>query len=137
MSRLRLLAGGWARPRIEFVTRDARINPASGPKGECDGECLVGAGRLALVASIISISVALIEIVIGAVAGNTIGLRLTEWVNFLAGFGAIRREIYRHCARITAGETPSQSHARRPIPDRGGPWIETLRIANKVRFAKA
>ncbi|HEX9903639.1 MAG TPA: cation:proton antiporter [Propylenella sp.] len=48
---------------------------------------------LALLASIISIrvaiSVALIEIVIGAVAGNTIGLQLTEWVNFLAGFGAI------------------------------------------------
>lgn len=48
---------------------------------------------LALLASIISIrvaiSVALIEIVIGAIAGNTIGLQLTEWVNFLAGFGAI------------------------------------------------
>jgi len=48
---------------------------------------------LALLASIISIrvaiSVALIEIVVGAVAGNTIGLTLTEWVNFLAGFGAI------------------------------------------------
>ena len=37
----------------------------------------------------IAISVALIEIVVGAVAGNTIGLQLTEWVNFLAGFGAI------------------------------------------------
>ncbi|WP_214471016.1 cation:proton antiporter [Mesorhizobium sp. dw_380] len=48
---------------------------------------------LALFASIISIrvaiSVALIEIIVGAVAGNTIGLHLTEWVNFLAGFGAI------------------------------------------------
>jgi Kef-type K+ transport system membrane component KefB len=48
---------------------------------------------LALLASIVSIrvavSVALIEILIGAVAGNTIGLELTEWVNFLAGFGAI------------------------------------------------
>lgn len=48
---------------------------------------------LALLASIISIrvaiSVALIEIVVGVVAGNTIGLQLTEWVNFLAGFGAI------------------------------------------------
>lgn len=48
---------------------------------------------LALAASIISIrvaiSVALIEIVIGAVAGNLIGLTLTPWVNFLAGFGAI------------------------------------------------
>ena len=48
---------------------------------------------LALVASIVSIrvavSVALIEIMVGALAGNTIGLPLTEWVNFLAGFGAI------------------------------------------------
>jgi Kef-type K+ transport system membrane component KefB len=48
---------------------------------------------LALVASIISIrvaiSVALIEIMVGVAAGNTIGLTLTEWVNFLAGFGAI------------------------------------------------
>ena len=48
---------------------------------------------LAFLASMISIrvaiSVALIEIMVGAVAGNTIGLQLTEWVNFLAGFGAI------------------------------------------------
>ena len=48
---------------------------------------------LALLASLISIrvavSVALIEIVIGAIAGNLIGLHITEWVNFLAGFGAI------------------------------------------------
>jgi len=48
---------------------------------------------LALAASVLSIwvaiSVALIEILIGVIAGNTIGLTLTEWVNFLAGFGAI------------------------------------------------
>ena len=48
---------------------------------------------LALLASIVSIrvavSVALIEIMVGALAGNVIGLPLTEWVNFLAGFGAI------------------------------------------------
>ncbi|RAZ91504.1 cation:proton antiporter [Mesorhizobium hawassense] len=48
---------------------------------------------LALLASVISIrvamSVALVEIIVGGVAGNTIGLHLTEWVNFLAGFGAI------------------------------------------------
>ncbi|RWJ21134.1 MAG: cation:proton antiporter [Mesorhizobium sp.] len=48
---------------------------------------------LALLASIISIrvamSVALVEIMVGAIAGNTIGLELTDWVNFLAGFGAI------------------------------------------------
>lgn len=48
---------------------------------------------LALLASIISIrvaiSVALIEILVGALAGNLVGLHLTDWVNFLAGFGAI------------------------------------------------
>lgn len=48
---------------------------------------------LALLASVISIrvaiSVALIEIVVGAFAGNLVGLHITEWVNFLAGFGAI------------------------------------------------
>ncbi|MGH6798839.1 MAG: cation:proton antiporter, partial [Roseiarcus sp.] len=48
---------------------------------------------LALLASLISIrvavSVALIEIVVGAAAGNLIGLQITDWVNFLAGFGAI------------------------------------------------
>jgi Kef-type K+ transport system membrane component KefB len=48
---------------------------------------------LALLAALISIrvaiSVALIEIVVGALAGNLIGLQITDWVNFLAGFGAI------------------------------------------------
>src|ERR1700726_1853165 len=48
---------------------------------------------LALAASLISIriavSVALVEIVVGAFAGNLIGLHITDWVNFLSGFGAI------------------------------------------------
>ena len=48
---------------------------------------------LALLASLISIrvaiSVALVEIVVGAVAGNLVALQVTDWVNFLAGFGAI------------------------------------------------
>jgi Kef-type K+ transport system membrane component KefB len=48
---------------------------------------------LALVASVISvwvaISIALTEIIVGAIAGNIIGLPLAPWVNFLAGFGAI------------------------------------------------
>ncbi|HEY3146943.1 MAG TPA: cation:proton antiporter [Dongiaceae bacterium] len=48
---------------------------------------------LALIASLVSIwaaiSVALIEIMIGAVAGNLIGLPMAPWVNYLAGFGAI------------------------------------------------
>ena len=48
---------------------------------------------LALVASLLSIwvamSVALTEIIVGAIGGNLIGLPLAPWVNFLAGFGAI------------------------------------------------
>ncbi len=48
---------------------------------------------LALISALISIrlalSVALIEIMVGAVGGNVIGLPLTPWVNYLAGLGAI------------------------------------------------
>ena len=48
---------------------------------------------LALIASAmqawIAVSFALIEIIIGAVAGNLVDLKLTPWVNYLAGFGAI------------------------------------------------
>jgi Kef-type K+ transport system membrane component KefB len=48
---------------------------------------------LALAASVISIwagmSVALVEIMVGTLAGNTVGLTLAPWVNYLAGFGAI------------------------------------------------
>jgi Kef-type K+ transport system membrane component KefB len=48
---------------------------------------------LALASSLISIrlalSVALVEIVVGAIGGNLIGLPLTPWVNYLAGLGAI------------------------------------------------
>ena len=48
---------------------------------------------LALVASVmqrwVAVSIALLEILVGAVAGNCIELTLTPWVNYLAGFGAI------------------------------------------------
>lgn len=48
---------------------------------------------LALAASLISIragiSVALIEIGVGIVGGNTIGLPTTPWIDFLASFGAV------------------------------------------------
>jgi Kef-type K+ transport system membrane component KefB len=48
---------------------------------------------LALVASLLSIrigiSVALVEIALGVVAGNTIGLATTPWIDFLAAFGAV------------------------------------------------
>jgi Kef-type K+ transport system membrane component KefB len=48
---------------------------------------------LALIASVtqrwIAVSIALIEIIVGAVAGNLVDLALTPWVNYLAGFGAI------------------------------------------------
>jgi Kef-type K+ transport system membrane component KefB len=48
---------------------------------------------LALISSLISlkvgISVALVELIIGILAGNTIHPHLSEWINFLASFGAI------------------------------------------------
>lgn len=48
---------------------------------------------LALASSLISIrlalSVALIEIMMGALGGNIIGMPLTPWISYLAGFGAI------------------------------------------------
>jgi Kef-type K+ transport system membrane component KefB len=48
---------------------------------------------LALAASLISIrlalSVALVEIMVGAFGGNLVGLPLAPWINYLAGFGAI------------------------------------------------
>src|SRR5690348_2087436 len=48
---------------------------------------------LALAASVmqnwIAVSIALLEIIIGAVAGNVVDLTLTPWINYLAGFGAI------------------------------------------------
>jgi Kef-type K+ transport system membrane component KefB len=48
---------------------------------------------LALVSALVSIriglSVALVEIVVGAVGGNLVGLPITPWVNYLAGVGAI------------------------------------------------
>jgi Kef-type K+ transport system membrane component KefB len=48
---------------------------------------------LALVAALgslwIAISAALFEIVVGAIAGNTVGLPLTPWINYIAGVGAV------------------------------------------------
>jgi Kef-type K+ transport system membrane component KefB len=48
---------------------------------------------LALVAAIgslfVTISAALFEIVVGAIAGNTVGLPLTPWIDYIASFGAI------------------------------------------------
>jgi len=48
---------------------------------------------LALAAALVSIwtsvSVALTEIVVGAVAGNIVAMTLTPWINYIAGFGAI------------------------------------------------
>lgn len=48
---------------------------------------------LALAASIISIrvgiSVALIEIMIGVIAGNALGVHTAPWIDFLAAFGSV------------------------------------------------
>ena len=54
------------------------------------GALWIGLALGATLASIrLGISVALIEIVVGSLGGNVIGLPLTPWINFLAGFGAI------------------------------------------------
>ena len=37
----------------------------------------------------ITISAALFEIVVGAIAGNTVGLPLTPWIDYIAGVGAV------------------------------------------------
>src|SRR5438067_11860528 len=37
----------------------------------------------------VAVSVALLEIIIGGIAGNLVDMPLTPWVNYLAGFGAI------------------------------------------------
>ena len=44
---------------------------------------------LALAASLVSIWVGISVALIGALAGNTFGLNIAPWVNYLAGFGAI------------------------------------------------
>ena len=48
---------------------------------------------LALIATMLSVrlglAVALVEIGIGVLAGNFVGLAPNEWVNFLAGFGSV------------------------------------------------
>jgi Kef-type K+ transport system membrane component KefB len=48
---------------------------------------------LALVSSLISlrigISVALVELIVGIIAGNTFHPQISEWINFLASFGAV------------------------------------------------
>src|SRR5437016_3430362 len=48
---------------------------------------------LALAAAVlqnwVAVSIALLEIIVGAIAGNIVDLTLTPWINYLAGFGAI------------------------------------------------
>src|SRR5271165_3967142 len=86
--------------RVLFCPPPARNSSKPVPAGEQRG---VGMDNiwfasalwigLALIASAmqawIAVSVALLEIIIGAVAGNLVDMPLTPWVNYLAGFGAI------------------------------------------------
>src|SRR5881628_2420683 len=48
---------------------------------------------LALISSLISlrigISVALVELIVGIIAGNSFHPEISEWINFLASFGAV------------------------------------------------
>jgi len=58
-----------------------------------DGYIAVGMGLLVFLAAILSVelgvSVALIEIVLGVIGGNFLGLQTTPWIDYLAGFGSI------------------------------------------------
>ncbi|MDR7483214.1 MAG: cation:proton antiporter [Armatimonadota bacterium] len=58
-----------------------------------EAQVAVGMGLLVFVAAILSvelgISVALIEIVLGVIGGNFLGLHTTPWIDYLAGFGSI------------------------------------------------
>src|SRR5690242_1156829 len=90
------LFASFACHRSRAATHRRRTLPlACGKEGRMDNVWLASALwiGLALIASVLSvwvaISVALTEIIVGAVAGNVIGLPLAPWVNFLAGFGAI------------------------------------------------
>ena len=84
---------------------------------------------LALVAALgslyITIAAALFEIVAGAIAGNTIGLPLTDWISYIAGFGAVvltflagseRLGLAGCCSRDRhdAGHAPCVQPARSP-----------------------
>ena len=77
-------------------SRRTRMSNTAGGREYRGGERLADLGLLiglALLASLISIriavSVALVEIVVGAFGGNLLGLTPTDWVNYLAGVGAI------------------------------------------------
>lgn len=58
-----------------------------------DAQIAVGMGLLVFLAAILSVelgvSVALIEIVLGVLGGNLLGLHTTPWIDYLAGFGSI------------------------------------------------
>ncbi|MDQ7844123.1 MAG: cation:proton antiporter [Armatimonadota bacterium] len=58
-----------------------------------DAQIAVGMGLLVFLAAILSVelgvSVALIEIVLGVLGGNFLGLHTTPWIDYLAGFGSI------------------------------------------------
>ena len=43
----------------------------------------------AFIARRVGLAAALVEILLGVLAGNLIGLRSTAWVDFIAGFGSI------------------------------------------------
>jgi Kef-type K+ transport system membrane component KefB len=55
-----------------------------------DASVWIGIAFLASIISIrVGVSVALIEILLGVIAGNTIGLHTNQWIDFLAKFGSV------------------------------------------------
>ena len=95
---------------------------------------LIAAGwmALALLASLISIrigvSVALIEILVGVMAGNFLGLHSTPWIDFLATFGSASSRFWpaprsspKPCGAIQAGTRHRNRRAFRSFPGRRRP----------------
>ena len=89
---------------------------------------------LALASALISIrlalSVALIEIMVGALGGNLIGLPLTPWVNYLAGFGAI-------LLTFLAGAEVDMGVVRRNVGRERRHWLRQLPFALSRLHARA
>jgi Kef-type K+ transport system membrane component KefB len=72
-----------------------------------------------LVASVVSVelglSVAIIEIVLGVVVGNTLHLSTPDWLTFLAGFGSV-------VLTFLAGAEVDPDTFRSSLKARRNPW---------------
>jgi len=89
---------------------------------------------LALAAGLISvrtaISVSLVEIAVGVVGGNYLGLHTTDWTNSLAGFGAILLTFLTIRCALWAGEPGSEGQQRSRALWRSEKMFDKILVAN-------